>query len=128
MSSDGLLDTSVLIARERGRPLGKLPDRSAISVVTVAELHLGVLIAGSDSLRAQRLRTLASVERAFDALPIDVTVARKFAELVAGAKRARKRPKILDTLIAATALSHDLTVFTQDADFGEIADVEVVRV
>jgi hypothetical protein len=33
----------VLVAREQGRPLGDLPDDAAISVVTVAELHLGVL-------------------------------------------------------------------------------------
>ena len=40
----GLLDTSVFIARERGRRLGDLPAAAAVSVVTVAELHLGVLM------------------------------------------------------------------------------------
>jgi hypothetical protein len=35
-----LLDTSVFIAREAGRPLGELPDAGAISVITLAELHL----------------------------------------------------------------------------------------
>ena len=38
----GLLDTSVFVAREDGRPLGELPERVAVSVVTIGELQLGV--------------------------------------------------------------------------------------
>jgi predicted nucleic acid-binding protein len=65
----GVLDTSVLVAREQGRPPGDLPDQAAISVVTVAELHLGVLLADDPRVRAQRLRTLSEVEHAgFDDL------------------------------------------------------------
>lgn len=52
-----LLDTSVFIAREAGRPLGQLPA-DAISVLTVAELRLGVLLATDSEGRAVRLRTL----------------------------------------------------------------------
>jgi predicted nucleic acid-binding protein len=50
--SSGLLDTSVFIARESGRVLGQLPDRVAVSVVTVGELELGVLAAADDDVRA----------------------------------------------------------------------------
>ena len=41
MASRGLLDTSVFIASESGRPLAVelMPQESAISVVTLAELH-----------------------------------------------------------------------------------------
>jgi len=35
----GLLDTSILIAQETGRPVSALPQRAAISVVTIAELY-----------------------------------------------------------------------------------------
>ena len=52
----GLLDTSVFIARESGRPLGTLPSAAAISVVTIAELHLGVLMADRSAVRVRRLR------------------------------------------------------------------------
>ena len=47
MNSDaaGLLDTSVFIAREVEWPLAELPERVAVSVVTLGELHLGVLSA-----------------------------------------------------------------------------------
>lgn len=124
----GLLDTSVFIAEESGRPLGLLPRTAAISAVTVAELHLGVLMADDPAIRAQRLRTLSSVEALFEPLPIDAEVARIFAELVAAARRQGRRPKIMDTWIAATAVVHDLPVYTQDDDFLAIPRVRVTRV
>ena len=92
----GVLDTSVFIAKETGRPLAELPDAAAVSVVTLAELHLGVLMAQGSAVRARRLRTLSMVQSTFEPLPIDREVARTFAELVAEARRLRKRPKIMD--------------------------------
>ncbi len=124
----GLLDTSVFIAREVGRSLGTLPTVAAISVVTVAELHLGVLMANDPVARAQRLRTLSSVMATFDPLPIDSRVARTFAELVAEARRQGKRPGIMDTWIAATAVAHGLPLYTQDDGFAGIPRVRVTRV
>jgi predicted nucleic acid-binding protein len=96
-------------------------------VVTVAELRVGVLVASDPSVRAQRMRTLSEVE-ALAPLPVDDDVAREFAEIVAEARRQRRRPKILDALIAATARALDVPVYTQDADFDSIPGVEVVRV
>ncbi|HUY29095.1 MAG TPA: PIN domain-containing protein [Candidatus Binataceae bacterium] len=124
----GLLDTSIFIARESGRPLGALPEAAAISVVTIAELHLGVLMASGAATRARRLRTLTSVQNMFDPLLIDSGVARAFAEIVAEARRKGWRPKIMDTWIAATAIANDLPVYTQDADFLVIPGVRVTRV
>jgi predicted nucleic acid-binding protein len=124
----GLLETSVFIAKESGRPLGPLPAEAAISVVTTAELHLGVLMADDPDVRARRLRTLASVQALFEPLPITPAVAQTFAELVAEARRQGRRPKVMDTWIAATAVAHDLPVYTQDNDFRTIPRVRVVRV
>jgi predicted nucleic acid-binding protein len=124
----GVLDTSVFIARETGRPLAELPDTAAVSVITLAELHLGVLMAQGPAVRARRLRTLTMVQNAFEPLPIDSDVARTFAELAAEARRHGKRPKIMDTWIAATAVTHDIPVYTQDEDFAEIPKVRVHRV
>jgi predicted nucleic acid-binding protein len=61
------------------------------------------------------------------ALPVDAFVASAFAELVAKARRAGRRPKLQDTWIAATARAHAVPVYTQDKDFDEL-DVEAVRV
>ena len=125
----GLLDTSVFIADEQGRALAgnHLPEESAVSVVTLAELELGVHLATTDDVRAQRLRTLQSVQTTYAALPIDEAVASAFAELVAVAWRAGRRPKVQDTWIAATARAHDVPVYSQDAEFDDLA-VDVVRV
>jgi predicted nucleic acid-binding protein len=125
MPERGILDTSVFIATEAGRPLGELPETAAISVVTLAELHLGVLMARGAAVRARRLRTLTAVQNSFEPIPIDSEVARTFAELVAEARRRRQSPKIMDTWIAATALAHELPIYTQDLGFASIPKVRV---
>lgn len=124
----GLLDTSVFIARDAGRPLERLPDEPAISVMTLGELHLGVLRAKDGETRARRLRTVSRVESEFDAIPIDAEIARTFASIVAEARAAGRRPHAMDAWIAATAVRHGLVVFTQDADFADIPQVRVQTV
>jgi predicted nucleic acid-binding protein len=124
----GLLDTSVFVDQEQQRVMGPLPDEGAISVMTLAELHIGVLLASEQKARAQRLRTLARVERIFDPLPVDDSVARTFAEIVADAGRKRRRPRVVDALIAATAVAHRLPLYSQDRDFGSMPGVRLVLV
>src|SRR4051794_39682596 len=79
-SSRGLLDTSVFIAAESGRPLDaeRLPDEAAVSVITVAELHAGVLAAGDVVTRAARLATLSAMSDV-EVLPVDEAAARTWA-------------------------------------------------
>jgi predicted nucleic acid-binding protein len=126
----GILDTSVFIADEQGRSLDRerLPAEVAVSVVTLAELMLGVHLASSEQARGQRLATLRSIESAYVALPIDDEVAAAFAQLVASARRAGRRPKVQDGWIAATAHVHGAAIYTQDADFDEIPGIAAVRV
>ena len=108
--------------------MGDLPEELAISVVTLAELHLGVLLARDRRTQGLRLRTATRVERELEAIPIDAEVARVFAAIVAEARGSRRRPGLMDTWIAATAVRHGLTVFTQDAGFDDIPQVQVRRV
>lgn len=129
----GLLDTSVFIAREGGRSLGQLPERVAVSVVTIGELQLGVLSATDAARRARRADTLA-LARSADPLPVTEATMVAWAELVAAARDAglQRTVKLTDALIAATAVEHGLPVVTQDDDFDAIARVhprlEVARV
>lgn len=74
------------------------------------------------------MRSLSEVERTFDPLPVDKAVARDFAMIVADARQRGRKPKIMDAWIAATAVAHDLPVYTQDADFDDLAEVKVIRV
>ncbi|MDQ6806235.1 MAG: hypothetical protein M3065_15030 [Actinomycetota bacterium] len=77
----GLLDTSVFIAGEQARRLAsdQLPDEAAVSVVTLAELELGVQLANTEAVRGQRLRTLQATRETYLALPVDEAVASAFA-------------------------------------------------
>jgi len=129
----GLLDTSVFIARENGRALGTLPERVAVSVITIGELQLGVLSAGDLERRARRADTLA-LARSADPLPISESVMVTWAHLVEDCREAgiHRAVKLTDTLIAATAIEHGLPVVTQDEDFDAIASahpaLDVARV
>lgn len=100
----------------------------AVSVVTLGELELGVLTAADSDTRSRRVRTLAEVERSYEALPVDGPAIREFARIVAAAREGGRRPRALDALIAATASSLGVPVYTQDADFEDMPGVEVVRV
>lgn len=126
--SRAIADTSVFIARESERPLGELPDEIAVSVITAAELELGVLRAGDRPSRATRLATLSRVRAEFPLLEIDVPTASCFARIADEQLSAGRRLRRHDTWIAATAMRHDAAVVTQDADFTEFQSVEVIRV
>lgn len=120
--TSGLLDTSVFIAREVERPLGVLPQRVAVSVVTLGELELGVLAADDAEVRVRRADTLAIARRS-DPIPVSEAVMTAWARLVIDCRRAgiQRAVKLTDALIAATAITHGLPVVTQDADFDQIA-------
>jgi len=127
--SRALVDTSVFIAAEQGRSLEQeLPDEIAVSVITLAELEVGVLVAEDDGDRASRLSTLLAVRETADGLPADAPVASAYARLAAASLRAGRRPRVHDTLIAATAAVHDAAVWTRDEDFSHFEGVEVVRI
>jgi len=121
-SSAGILDTSVFIAREAGRPLGELPDRVAVSVVTIGELSLGVLAASDDETRARRADTLA-LARTADPLPLGEAAMVAWAALVCDCRAAgvQRAVRLTDSLIAATGIDRGLPVVTQDDDYDQIA-------
>lgn len=126
----GLLDTSVFIAREAGRPLDitALPDESGVSAVTIAELRLGVLQAADDTTRSRRLSTLAAAQR-LAPLPVDEQVAAAWALLRRQLRLAGLRMEVNDSWIAATAIAHGLAVVTQDQGFPDaMPSLTVIRV
>jgi predicted nucleic acid-binding protein len=96
--------------------------------VTAAELELGVLRAADPGTRATRLRTLSRVRAEYPLLVIDDETGSCFARIADSELRAGRKLRRHDTWIAATALRHRVAVVTQDADFGDFADVEVIRV
>lgn len=122
-----LLDTSVVIALARGdvdaASLDHAPDEVAVSAVTIAGLHHGVLVASSAAL-AQRLHTLRFVEENCTVLPIDVPVAVQYGRIAADARRLLgRRIGLGDGLIAATAVTHGLPLYTRDSDLDGLPGV-----
>lgn len=124
-----LLDTSFFVATESGRPLGALTGvtETEVSVVTLAELTLGVLMA-DDAERSGRVATLSAVESTWDPLPIDAEIAREFARITADLRGRRQRVPILDALVSATAAVEQIPVVTQDRDYDAMPGIEVIRV
>jgi predicted nucleic acid-binding protein len=102
-----------------------LPDGVAVSAITLAELHAGVLLATNESDRAARLATVVRIERDFDILPVDADVARAYGVLLANARAVGYRPRAMDLLIAATAAASGVPVFTRDRDFLHLRGVDV---
>ncbi len=128
--SIGLLDTSVFIAKESGRPLtaDMLPAQSAVSAVTIGELRWGVLMAVDDESRSQRLDTLDAAA-GLEPLPVDERVAAAWALLRQRLKGAGAKMEINDSWIAATAVANGWPVVTQDDGFPSgIPDLIVIRV
>ena len=120
----GLLDTSVFIAAESGRGVATegLPETSAISVVTLAELQAGVLAATTTTAGARRLATLNALAD-LEVLTIDEPMALSLAPIQVALLEADRRLNVNDAWIAATALAHQIPVVTQDDDFAPLAEL-----
>ena len=120
----GLLDTSVLIAAEEGRPLRAeaLPKGAAISIVTVGELRAGILAAPDVESRDRRLYTLERIAKS-TVLSIDHRVARIWAGMRAHLAASGKGVSGNNLWIAATAAAAGMPVITQDRDFYALSGV-----
>ena len=122
-----LIDTSVLIGWENDRfDKEKLPDSVSVSVVTVAELRLGVLAATTLEAKARRMATLRLAE-SMEPLPVDDRVADAWAVLVAGLRAAGRKAPVNDSWIAATAIARGMSVATQDDDYAGMPGLDVIR-
>ena len=120
----GVLDTSVFIAGEVGRPLklNAIPAQAAVSIVTKAELRAGVLTAPDIAARDRRVTTLELVNQ-MAVLPIDDAVASAWAQMRAYLVASGQRVGANDIWIAATAAAHEVPVLTQDAGFHHLSGV-----
>lgn len=111
-----MIDTSVLIDPP---PESALPEEASVSAITLAELVAGVHAARDSSERAARQDRLQRVETTLEALPFDTDAARAygrvFAAITAGGQKARGK-RAIDLLIAATALSVGLPLYTRNMD------------
>ena len=109
------------------------PTEIAISALTLGELATGPHAAKDDLTRARRQSHLQFVETNLEALPFDPSCARAYGVIYAAVDRKGRKARgsrAIDLMIAATALAHDLPLFTRNAkdlhgleDLIEIVDV-----
>ena len=127
----GVLDTSTVILLSRITDAAALPAEPLITAVTLAELTVGPLVAATDGERAARQAHVQQAEADFDPLPFDAAAARAFGRVAASMRHAGRKPaaRAYDAMIAATALSRQLPVYTCNPDdFFKIDDLTVVPV
>jgi predicted nucleic acid-binding protein len=122
----------VFISEETGREFdeARLPEESAISVVTLAELNAGVLAARDTETRAARLATLDGLADV-EVIPVDEHAALVWARMRVHLAESGRKVNVNDVWIAATAASRNLPVVTQDDDFAPLqgaAGLAVIRV
>ena len=128
----GLIDTSV-VSDLPAIDLTRLPVEVAISAITLAELAAGPHATSDAAERAKRQDRLQRAEATFEPLPVDAGVARAYgrvyAAIVASGRKARGR-RAVDLLIAATAVSAGLPLYTRNPDdFNGLSDlVQIVSI
>jgi hypothetical protein len=124
-----LIDTSVVIEHERV-DVGRLPAEISISTLTLAELTCGPLATPDDLERARRQERLQRFESGVESLPFGAACARAYAHVYAATVVTGRKPRgarAVDLMIAATALAHDLPLYTLNA--GDLRGLErLIRV
>lgn len=116
-----LVDTSIFVAVEENREVKPFDGLYRISIATITELEIGVLLARDPANRRRRTVTLARA-RAHVPLAYDERVSTELARMLTELRRARKRVGAFDCIVAATALTAGLPVYTQDGDFEILRD------
>lgn len=127
----GVLDTSVLIDHDQ-IDIDQLPEESAITAVTLAELAAGPHATENKDERARRQDRLQWATATWDPLPFDAESARMYGRMFAAARAAGQssRARLADLLIASTAAANELPLYTRNpADFSALKRIlKIVKV
>jgi len=128
-----LVDANVLSEPTKAQPDPKVvgwltahEGELVVDPIVLGEIRVGVLVLPSGQKRARLEQWLTAVEQLVECLPWDAAVSRRWAALVAGLRRKGQALPLLDSMIAATALEHGLTVATRNVRDFQKAGVKVV--
>jgi predicted nucleic acid-binding protein len=126
-----VVDTNIIAALRLYDP-SELPETMLITAITLGELSYGPNATDDPMKRAGRVAVLQHVEATFDPLPYDQAAARLYGQICAAVRRTGREPRkrVADLMIAATAGSNQLPVYTANPDDFQGAEgfVEVVGV
>jgi predicted nucleic acid-binding protein len=124
----GLLDTSVVIDHDLLDP-ASLPDESAISAVTLAELGAGPHATDDELERSRRQDRLQWAATTWDALPFDAAAARAYGRVFAAVRARGRSPRrrLADLLVASVAAANGLPLYTRNPrDFEGLEEVVTI--
>ena len=122
-----LADANVLSEPTKPAPSGKVIDwlsanerNLVVDSIILGELCIGILALAPGRKRRQLEQWFDALMQTIECLPWDATISRRWAKLVVDLKQKGKTMPLLDGMIAATALQHDLTIATRNTrDFNK---------
>jgi predicted nucleic acid-binding protein len=122
-----LVDANVLSEPTKPAPSSKvlewLSENEQLLVVDsiiLGELCVGILALAPGRKRNQLEQWFDALAQTIECLPWDASISRRWARLVVDLRRKGITLPLLDSMIAATALQHDLTIATRNTrDFGK---------
>ena len=129
-----LVDANVLSDPTKPAPNRKVLDwlsaneRSlVVDSIILGELGIGILALPRGSKRRQLEQWFEVLVQTIECLPWDAAISRRWAKLVVDLKQKGKTMPLLDGMIAATALQHDLTMATRNVRDFKKARVKLVN-
>jgi tRNA(fMet)-specific endonuclease VapC len=125
-----ILDTSVLIAYERGTIDRSTLDEDELAVasISIAEYRTGIELADTPERAAERARALATITSVVDVLDYAPATAAHHARLLASVRRSGSPRGAHDLIVAAHAVETARVVLSRDARarFGELPGVTAI--
>ena len=85
-----------------------------VDSIIIGELRIGILALPRGRKRERLEQWFETLVETIECIPWDVTTSRRWAALVVDLKRKGETVPLLDGMIAATALQHDLVVATRN--------------
>jgi len=129
-----LVDAKVISEPTKPVPSSKVVDwlsaneeNLVVDSIILGELCIGILAMPRGRKRTQIKRWFGDVVQTIDCLPWDAAISRGWTKLVVDLKQKGDKLPLLDSMIAATALQHELTVATRNTRDFERAGVKVLN-
>jgi len=99
----------------------------AIDAIVFSELAMGVESLPKGRKRARLEEWFEALRETIECLPWDASTGREWARLVVDLRRRGRKMPLFDSMIAATAGVHGLTIVTRNARDFESVGVEVLN-
>jgi predicted nucleic acid-binding protein len=129
-----LVDANVLSEATKPAPdarvidwLGRNEPEVAVDPIILGEIRFGILLLAPGRRRSRLARWFEDGVQRLQCIPWEATTGLRWAELLAVLRTQGRAMPIKDSLIAATALSHDLAIVTLNRRDFDAAGVRIVN-